>query len=170
MDINIKDLTKEQREDLKKQLDWYEETPKTIRYIKDWDDYYYIGGNWAMYYSIYEDENDNNNNNNDSNTTIAIWNAFLTKQEAEKEVEKRKAIVRINNRIDELNDWWIPDWDDHYKYNIYYNNNLYAKCYKCDFTTYRKESHAIKYMQTEEIAEEIIKEYKNDLDIIFDIK
>ena len=166
MDINIKDLTKEQKENLKKQF--AEEQTKTIRDIKAWDSYYYIGGNWAIYYNTYEADNDNNNVNN--NNTIAMWNWFLTKQEAEKEVEKRKAIVRINNRIDELNDWWIPDWDDHYKYNIYYNNNLYAKCYKCDFTTYRKESHAIKYMQTEEIAEEIIKEYKNDLDIIFDIK
>jgi len=162
MDINIKDLTKEQREDLKKQLDWYEEKSKTIWDMKDWDSYYYID----EYCNVDEIEY----NWDDDNNLIAVWNWFLTREKAEKELEKRKAIVRINKRINELNDWWIPDLEDYGEYNIYYNNNLYAKCYWWDFTTYRKESHAIKYMQTEEIAEEIIKEYKNDLDIIFDIK
>ena len=157
--INIKDLTREEREDLKKQLDWYEEKPKTIWDMKDWDSYYVIDFEWDIlsysYDTTYADD------------VVSTWSSFLTREEAAKELSKRKAIVRINKRIDELNDWWIPDLGICYKYNICYD--LYAKCYKLDFAMYKKRAIIIKFMKTEEIAEEIIKEYKNDLDIIFDI-
>ena len=159
--IHIKDLTREEREDLKKQLDWYEEKPKTIWDMKDWDSYYVIDFEWDIlsysYDTTYADD------------VVSTWSSFLTREEAAKELSKRKAIVRINKRIDELNNWWIPDWEYYcqYKYNISYD--IDDKYYWVDSAMYKKRGIIIKFMKTEEIAEEIIKEYKNDLDIIFDL-
>ena len=94
-----------------------------------------------------------------------IGNYFQTEQEAIKERDKRLAIVRVNDRIMELNEWWKPDWEKYnFKYTVYYDNNEYT--FSCESYCYSSSSFAIYYMKSEEVAKQIIKEHKEDLKLI----
>lgn len=69
-----------------------------------------------------------------------------------------------------MNLGWEPSWKNwnQYKYSICYNNNILN--YQIDTWVDFKFSFIIKHIKSKEIGEQIIKEMKNDLDIIFDIK
>ena len=86
--------------------EYFEEIkPKNIFDLQRWDGYYYLFSDWDIdsrdYYwdETYKD-------------LIENWNAFLTKEEAEKEVERRKAIQRECFRWDFLywNNLWLWRW------------------------------------------------------------
>ena len=68
--------------------EYFEEISKNIFDLQKWDGYYYLFSDWDIglryYYwdEVYKD-------------IVENWNAFLIKEEAEKEVERRKAIQKI---------------------------------------------------------------------------
>ena len=121
---------------------WIEEIkePKSIYELKEWDEYFYIDDLWYIqsivldYIQYYE-------------LRLEIWNTFLTKQEAEKELDKRKALSKIRKWIFKNNmelskdfDWYtiyaIPEevvvWENLYCRNefgiIFYSKEDAEKC------------------------------------------
>lgn len=82
------------------------EERKSIFNLEEWDKYYYLYIHWEVGLYTYEDTNFDNN-------TIGVWNAFLTRQEAKKEVERRKAIQKIKKYC----------WENNIKYKENVSNN-----------------------------------------------
>ncbi|MDY0143721.1 MAG: hypothetical protein RBR97_17690 [Bacteroidales bacterium] len=101
-----------------------------------------------------------------TNEDVAVWNAgngFFTKKEAEKELAKRQAIQRIKDYILENGMYWEPDWnDDNLKYNFYYEDKV-----EIDYGIQCKRYSPIGYLESEEHAEKVLEDNKEDLEIIF---
>jgi hypothetical protein len=95
-----------------------------------------------------------------------IWNAgngFFTKEEAQKELAKRQAIQRVKDYILENGMYWEPDWnDDNLKYNFYYEDKV-----EIDYGIQCKRYSPIGYLESEEHAEKVLEDNKEDLEIIF---
>lgn len=110
----------------------------------------------------------------DSNNTAVsdykYWNAFETKELAQKELDKRKAIVKIMEYISDT--YWIfePDWSDHHqaKYSLYYNHTDESfdneRC--MEFETYSPIWH----FSCEKHLIDIWNKFYKELRIIYDIK
>ena len=83
-----------------------EEKPKSIFNLKEWDEYYYLFSDWDIglrhYYwpGAYKD-------------LIENWNAFLIKEEAVKESERRRAIQKIKQYC----------WENNIEYKENVSNN-----------------------------------------------
>lgn len=92
-----------------------------------------------------------------------IGNYFQTRKEAVKERDKRLAIVRVNDKIMELNKWWEHNVNKSLWYYIYTNGNkFHYASHSCVFCCF-----VITYIRSEEIADKIIKEHQEDLKLIF---
>ena len=100
---------------------------------------------------------------------VALGNCYQTEKLAYKAATKQIAIVRVNDRIDELNNGWVANWRDkeESKYTIFYDNS--ADIYSIYSNALTKDCLILSDMATEEIAKQIIKEMKNDLDLIFNV-
>jgi len=101
------------------------------------------------------------------NKCYSLWLVFQTETERDEYIARQQAIVRVNDRIDELNDGWEPDWSDNdmQKYQIYFN------CSNNKFSIYYFESikytSLLKNIKSESIAYQVISEMNNNLDLIF---
>lgn len=126
------------------------------------DPYFIIDIDWSI--NSYFEEWDK-----EDNFLYSIHNYFQTEQEATKERDKRLTIVRVNDRILELNEWWKEDWNNRgqEKWYIMYTND--KKLFKSGYNTYTNEWTLLLRMKSEEIADKIIKEHQEDLKLIFDI-
>lgn len=100
------------------------------------------------------------------NGLYKMWNYYKTEEEAEKARDKQLAIMRVNDRIDELNEGWE-------------HNNRWERCYIiyhfwyevcCISAGWLIKPMILNYCKTEEIAKQIISGMKDDLDLIFNIK
>ena len=102
---------------------------------------------------------------------LSSWCLKLLTEESRKEFEIYKkcrylnALTRVNNRIEELNDGWVPDevrietW-----YPDYWTHwNQWNPCKHQEFMVFSifKPSHS------SDVVMQVIKEHKEDLDIIF---
>ena len=161
MDINIKDLSEEQRKDLQKQLEEYEEK-KTVWDLEEGNEYWFTNS----VLGVHKDKR--------KHRAIDKWrrgsgSIFFTKEAAKKEAKRRLAITKVNKRIDELNDGWEPDWENtnQSKYMIYY---VYSQD-EFDIWNYRstKDEIVLNYMESSYLAEQIIDEMEDELRIIFDV-
>ncbi|MDY0144207.1 MAG: hypothetical protein RBR97_20180 [Bacteroidales bacterium] len=96
-----------------------------------------------------------------------IWNAgngFFTKEEAQKELAKRQAIQRVKDYILENGMYYEPDWDNgnekyffaSYRGKTQIHNFCSNKCYS-----------PIGYLKSNEDAEKVLEDNKEDLEIIF---
>lgn len=131
--------------------------------VEIWEYFFYINYYWDI--SRYEEEWGSTEED-----MYNIWNYYRTEEEAEKELNKIKAIVKINDRIDDLNQWWIPNWkdEDEEKYYIFYchhNHTLWI-----NYKLYYEEPHFIKYIKDKSLAKKIIQEFIEELNLIFNIK
>ena len=147
----------------KKYVEYIEPEKEYKRWRADhFDPYFIIDIDWSIqsYFEEWDKED---------NFLYSIHNYFQTEKEAIKERDKRLAIVRVNDKILELNEWWKPDWNDFNedKYCIIYRNNMKLFC--CEVSNYIKNTSNISYMKSEEVAKQIIKEHQEDLKLIFDI-
>ena len=100
---------------------------------------------------------------------INTGNCYQTKEKLKKQVEKLKAIVRVKNYIKDNfgydpNDW--ADWEDGAtdKYTIYYNYK--ESEIDSDFTSDLKYNSFIGYIKTYDECEILIKNCKEDLELI----
>ena len=98
-------------------------------------------------------------------------NIFRTKEKAEHERDKREAIFKIKKYIYDNFGYCPTDWADwnggNYKYYIMYRGDYDVFSY--EMTNRYKRPTLIGYLKTEEQAEEIINNFKDELRIIFSI-
>lgn len=95
-----------------------------------------------------------------------IGNYYKTEKEAEDAYNMQTAIVRVNDKINELNEGWEHN-NKLDRYYILFENNKYF----VDYYDYGHISPRIlNYCKTKEIAERIIEECKDDLYLIFNLK
>lgn len=145
----------------KKYVEYIEPEKEYKRWRADhFDPYFIIDIDWSIqsYFEEWDKED---------NFLYSIHNYFQTEKEAIKERDKRLAIVRVNDKILQLNEWWKHDFIKYYnKYMIYYDNNEYT--FSVGSYCYSSGSFAISYMKSEEVAKQIIKEHQEDLKLIFD--
>lgn len=147
----------------KKYVEYIEPEKEYKRWRADhFDPYFIIDIDWSIqsYFEEWDKED---------NFLYSIHNYFQTEKEAIKERDKRIAIVRVNDAILSLNEWWKPDWKDDYeeKYSIIYEYQYNS--FSIANNSYTKRDLSISYMKSEEIADKIIKEHQEDLKLIFDI-
>lgn len=95
-----------------------------------------------------------------------MWVVFKTEEERDEYVTCQKAIVRVNDRIDELNDGWVADWmDDTCK--VYISYNIKDDEYSTEVYHWTIYQTQVKPCCTQLIAQKIISEMKDNLDLIF---
>jgi len=162
-------LTKQQALEKIKELEKYieeikEKKPKSIWDIDEdnFKGYWYLGGNnIKSFYSYAAFEVDR-----------LVNNAFLTEEEATKELEKRRAIQRVlkwkyENGLD-----FEPDWENNNenKYLLFYNYNNYNSCSKkiCSNVHFQSKYYCpVGYFKTKKDVEKCIEECKEDLELIY---
>jgi len=136
--------------------DWWlekiKEKHKSIYTLKEWDTYYFLSDLIVCLWDI-----------SDCNFKIdlKIWNVFLTKEEAQKELEKRKSLAKIKyfiweNEIELSKDfnWYTIYWEVE-EVVVWENLNC------------RNEFWIIFY--NKEDAERCLKECKNEWNILFNL-
>lgn len=94
-------------------------------------------------------------------------NYYRTQEEAQQALERQKAIGRVTHRIYELNDGWEPDWSDENqeKYNIHYDHEVEE--FDWSIGRYLNPQFILPNMASQEIANQIIAEMKDDLRLIW---
>jgi len=126
---------------------------------------------WQDYYSFFNADIKKYTFSNlqSDRTIVALGNCYQTEKLAYKAATKQIAIVRVNDRIDELNNGWVADWKDNTVliYHICYHDS--SDRYSICSNTFTKNCLILSYIATEEIANTIIKEKKSDLDLIFNV-
>lgn len=108
---------------------------------------------------------------NDKDTPLDVYKPFVFPTEADciKARDKILALYRIKEYCNEQRGEFIPDRSDENqkKWYIYYDNT--SKKYFAT-TDYMCEWHNQIYIEKKEHCEEIIERFKDDLDILFNIK
>lgn len=125
------------------------------------EDYYFPKSSSAVEPDEYQWKNDDADNN-----FYNHWMVFKTHKEAQFYLEKREFITKVNDRIDELNDWWVADWSNPNKAKHYFYNNTIGKSnlllwISCTFNI--RHATIFHYMKSEQVANQIISEFKDDL-------
>jgi len=142
--------TKESSLDL---VEEYHEPPKSVWDLNISDSYYVLcdtgGTTYVTWFNVKGDKDIRNQGN-----------AFLTKQEVEKESRKRELETKITKRIAELNEGWVPDWNTFtYKHTI-----EFAEGYLLNTQYIRTKTVANKfYLRTSKLAEQLAKELETEL-------
>jgi len=121
--------------------------------------HYYIDILWCV-----------DSSNLSANKSANYWNAFETKQEAEKELAKRKAIVKIKRYISDTFGVFEPDWSDENQEKFFLAYDHYTKCFDYGVSSNCQNYTPIWYFSCIDHFEEIIKKFDAELRIIFDIK
>ena len=140
---------------------WLEEIKEYKRWrAEKWKNYWCIDSVW--YVDSYIDDNDMADN-----FRYSTYNYFKTKEQTQEYLDYITALATVNNKIDELNDGWEHN-NELARYYIYYSNDEYG----VDFVNvdWYISPLVIKYAKTEAISQQIIKDYKKELDIIFNYK
>lgn len=127
-----------------------------------WEKYWFNNNNWTIIWSW-------NDDSAIDGCRFNMWNYYKTLEEAEFASNRQFAITEINDRIDELNEGWVPDWSNSQqrKCCICCEDNLLgqAAVHSCNM------QQILHYMKSKEIAEKIISEFKNNIETyIFKIK
>lgn len=135
--------------------------PKSIFNLKEWDMYYLICQDAYIDYLTFADDIYDKK-------YLTNWNAFLTKQEAEKEVKKRKAIFNIKKYCWENNIEYKENVSDEiFKYEI-----SYSSCDNKINFTHGKFSKYFWYffLKEEKDVERVINNCESDLKTIFEVE
>ena len=141
--------------------EWFEEMKevKSIYDLKDWDIYFYINEVYRVC--------DCGFNKIESQHDLFFWNAFLTKEEAETELKKRKAMATIKKWSHDNNDhnyWFVIDSD-----NFVISYDFDYKALRVFSTDPRLKDWNTFYYTSKEIWERAIKELEAEYKIVFNI-
>lgn len=92
---------------------------------------------------------------------------YRTKEEAEKARDIAFAKQRVKFAIECENDGWTPNWKNSKEYKFYYYKHFDPSeiCINYFYTV--KEHPNYMYIKSEEIAEKILAEHREDLELIF---
>jgi len=139
-----------------------EEKIKTKSFPQDGDTFYFLHTEGSVSSDKYSDEDAFNVK------CKAIGNIYKTKEEAEQQVKKLKAIVEVKNYVKE-NFGYDPegwaDWGDSNENKYIINMSIGVICY--DLYTYKKVYSPTGYIKTEEEVQELKEKLPNELDIIY---
>lgn len=106
-----------------------------------------------------------------STFNYSTGNYFCTEEEAQAHLTYLQALGKVRLAILEANEGWVPDWSntDNEKYFIYYSNYTTGlkKGLKVSWDAGSYSNYSLPYIKSQEIAEQIIKDYKEELEIIF---
>lgn len=133
--------------------------PKSIFNLKEWDKYYYLYSDWYIDYITFEDDDYDKK-------YIKNWHAFLTKKEAVKELERRKAIQKIKKYCWE-NDI-KTDYDEEYNSRLFYIETDWEFAGQINFDSFPLLYSPIWYFSREN-ADKILEKFKEELKIIFEV-
>lgn len=100
---------------------------------------------------------------------LALGNVYHTEDEAQKEVESRKALVRLWDWAEE-NEYFEPDWRDHdqFKYYVFYRTTV--STFHCGNEVFLHSNFTLPYFATQEACERFIKACEKDLLAYWKIK
>jgi len=125
--------------------------------------------NETYYYVNSAKEVDFNLWSNDSidNYRYKTRNVFRTGKEAEQKLHAIKKKYKILDVIEELNEDWKPNWANKFerKYFLYYM--IDNKEWDIDFFTHHKELPDEFYFKSEEIGNQLIQEFDDNLKYLF---
>lgn len=139
-----------------------QEKPKSIWDLKHGDGYWHIGN--GSVFSAFWDDDGVDNYRRDAGFS------FLTEQEANKELEKRKAFTRIKKYIHDNGLEFQPNWEDgnQMKYYIYYDH---GDCkFKIGNWGHHQRADTSFHMKNEEDAQKVIDNCGSELKIIIGIE
>ncbi len=126
--------------------------------------YFFISG--GIGYNYYA-------NDDADNRIISSCIVYKTREEVEKALERQKAIIRVNDRIDELNDGWEPEWGRDatigQKWCIEKDLAVRAPHFSVNWDRLSFCPMALNYCKSEEVAEQVIEECEADLKVIFEV-
>ena len=151
-----------QEEMLEKIKKLYPPKLKSIYALEKYDQYYTINLVGGIYiYTWVNDEIDD--------TRLHTGNVYLTKQDAQKALTKLKATALVKKRIAELNEGWVPDWedDDEYAYFIVYNS-FWLKL-DIDFNSIFKTLDNSLYLKSYKLVQQLIDEMPNELKLMLEV-
>lgn len=102
---------------------------------------------------------------------LKIGNCFPTEQDAQDELNRRQALVRIWNNYDDKYSWDI-DWNYHsqVKYGIYYSHYNDDKKLVGDESKGSQVHTELPYFKSAEDRNQFVEENESDLKLIFNIK
>lgn len=134
------------------------EEQNSIFNIKEWDIYYSICDDSDVESIIFE-------NDSYDNKYIQSWNAFLTKEEATKEVERRKSIQRVKKFMYENN---IKNKEfKPYEHNYIILYNALGKNFFTEYYKFFEITNDLWFFKTYDDCKKIINNCWNDLKVIF---
>lgn len=141
--------------------DYFEEIEerKSIFNLREWDKYYYLYSDWYIDYITFEDDDYDKK-------YIKNWHAFLTKKEAVKELERRKAIQKIKKYCWE-NDI-KTDYDEDYNSRLFYMETDWEFEGQINFDSFPPLYSPIWYFSREN-ADKILEKFEKELKIILDV-
>lgn len=157
MQINTNNLTTEQLNKLKETLP---ELFKKNRMPAKGDGYWYISGTASQSYW------DNDSIDKDR---LEVGNVFLTKEEAEKELEYRKALTTIRNYISDNFEDWTPDWSDRRQYKFYIVYEHETKRFMESNAVICQDFLPFRYLKTKEQCNQLIKDCEAELRIVMGV-
>jgi hypothetical protein len=136
------------------------EKPKSIYDLKEGDVYYTLENEWsihrnAFYEYVYDEK------------VISMWNTFLTREEAEQELNKRKSLAKIKKwSWENDNGYEFDDDEENYyiQYLLWYKTSDLIIDYELDRFNYWTQ-----YYSSEEIAEKALSELREEYNILFDL-
>lgn len=161
--IILDNLSTEELSDLVKQIEEVKRRKSFWRQrIKGLEQYYNIWPTWYV-------GGITDNNRDWDKKSFDIWNYFLTKEEAEKARDTQLAITKINDRIDQLNEIWKPNWTQgNWKHFITFSYDWgHFRVYETSRADFWLK---LKYLRSREIGDQIIEEFLEDLKLIFNIE
>lgn len=135
---------------------------KTIYNLECGDFYYYITSDGIVTKTTWR-------NSGHDFKCLSIGNIYLTQEDAEKALDKLKATAKVKKRIAELNDGWMPDWNNNDdKWYIYYQ----YEDSKLDFDWYisPKVIDSSLYLKFGRLAERLIEEMPNELKTMLEVE
>ena len=137
--------------------EWFEEIKevKSIYELKEWDKYYFINEHCKIDNSSADIVNDR-----------LYWNAFLTKEEAETELKKRKAMATIKKWSHD-NDWGY-EWKYSQEWEVNYWVILHENKLSWTDDVFEKHPHKTYYSSINKV-EQALKELEAEYKILFNI-
>ena len=98
---------------------------------------------------------------------LSLGLCFRTEEECQAYINYQQVVVRVNDKIDELNKGWVADWGDgsEYKWSIFYDGD-----YGSEATSSFNHPTILHKMKSDRVSNSIISPCKEDLDIIFNYK
>ena len=125
--------------------------PKTVWDLEEGDQYWVADGNESA--CILEWDGDEG--------AVYLRNlgeVFLSKSEAKKEADRRKAETQLVRLIAEFNNGWVPDWNDGNESKRILRFDHHANEIVVDYFYWQQHSQAKFYLKPYDIPEELFKE------------